>query len=152
MRVVRSYLAVTFVVFVLPLGAQEDLPEGKGKETLENTCTECHGLDKALAELRNRERWKSIATQMRSKGATMTDDELDTLVDYLYQNFGKDEVNINKAPAKEIESVLGITANEAETIVRHRESKGPFKAWTEVAQVEGIEKRKIEARKDRLAF
>jgi competence protein ComEA len=148
---VRGCLFPALIAIPLALAGQ-DLPEGKGRETLENTCTECHGLDKALAELRNRERWKSIATEMRSKGATMTDAELDTLVDYLYQNFGKDEVNINKAPAKEIESVLEITAKEAGAIVRHREQKGPFKSWTGVAQVEGIDKAKIEARKDRLAF
>src|SRR5262245_61743739 len=110
---VRSCLALAFLTLAVPLHAQDDLPEGKGKETMENTCTECHGLDKVLAALRNREQWKSIATLMRSKGATMTDDELNTLVDYLYQNFGKDEVNINKAPAREIESVLGITAKDA---------------------------------------
>jgi len=150
--VVRYWLPIFLLALALPLTAQDDLPDGKGKETLENTCTECHGLDKVLAELRNRERWKSIAVVMRSKGATMTDDELNTLVDYLYQNFGKDEVNINQAPAKEIESVLGITAKEAEAIVRHRESKGLFKQWAEVAKVGGVDRAKIEARKDRLVF
>lgn len=148
----RYSLALVFVLFTLPLAAQDDLPEGKGKETLENTCTECHGLDKVLSELRNRERWKAIATVMRSKGATMSDDELNTLVDYLYRNFGKDEVNINKAPAKEIEAVLGVSAREAAAIVRHREQNGAFKSWVEVAEVEGVDKARIEARKDRLAF
>jgi len=148
--VVRSCLAL--VLLVLPLAAQDDLPEGKGKDTLENTCTECHGLDKVLAQARIREAWKSTAVLMRSKGATMTDDELNTLVDYLYQNFGKDEVNINKAPAKEIESVLGITSKEADAIVRHRANQGFFKNWSEVAKVEGVDKGKIEARKDRLTF
>ena len=70
------------------LAAQDDLPDGKGKETLENTCTECHGLDKVLAKLRTERQWRDIAVQMRSKGATMTDDELKTLVEYLSQNFG----------------------------------------------------------------
>jgi competence ComEA-like helix-hairpin-helix protein len=150
---VRYWPALLLVIFALPLAAQdEDLPEGKGKETLENTCTECHGLDKALTELRNRERWRSIAVTMRAKGATMTDDELNTLVEYLYQNFGKDEVNINKAPAKEIESVLQIAAKDAETIVRYRQAKGPFKEWADVAKVEGIDTGRIAAKKERIIF
>ena len=150
----NSHVRLWVLLFSLaiPLIAQDDLPEGKGKETLENTCTECHGLDKALAKLRTRENWQSIAVLMRSRGATMSDDELKTLVDYLFQNFGKDEVNVNKAPAREIETALQIPLKEAIAIVRHRDANGPFKEWQEVAKVAGVDKAKIEAKKDRIAF
>src|ERR1051325_6731855 len=90
MASVKALLAATAVLLCLSLAAQEKLPEGKGKETLENTCTECHGLDKALSRLRTLPRWRSIALEMRSKGATMSDTELNTLVDYLFLNFGTD--------------------------------------------------------------
>jgi competence protein ComEA len=149
---VRSLFALLFATFAVPLLAQDDLPNGKGKETLENTCTECHGLDKALATLRNRENWRTIAVTMRSKGATMSDDELNTLVDYLFQNFGKDEVNVNKAPAREIEVALEIPAKDAAAIVRHRETRGPFKGVEDVLKVAGIDRAKLEAKKERLAF
>src|SRR5689334_2862175 len=69
--------------FLVPAPAQDDLPAGKGKEILENTCTECHGLDKVLSQLRTKRQWREIAVRMRSKGATMSDDELKTLVEYL---------------------------------------------------------------------
>src|SRR5947208_850650 len=126
----------------LSLSAQDDLPEGKGKETLQNTCTECHGLDKVLGQLRSERQWRAIAVRMRSKGATMSDDELKTLVEYLSQNFGAVEegepksasatkrsgkVNVNKASAKEIETVLELRPAEAEAIVRYREANGPFR-------------------------
>ena len=143
---------VLLFALTLRLPAQDDLPNGKGKETLENTCTECHGLDKALARLRTRENWQAVAVLMRSRGATMSDDELKTLVEYLFQNFGKDEVNINKATAREIEKTLEIPAKDAAAIVRHRESKGPFKDWQDVAKVDGVDKVRIEAKKDRIAF
>lgn len=81
-------LLTLLLVFFL---AQDDLPEGKGKETLENTCTECHGLDRILTKLRKTEEWRAVTVRMREKGATMTDDELKTLVDYLSQNFGVPE-------------------------------------------------------------
>ena len=49
------------------LAAQDDLPDGKGKVTLENTCTECHGLDKVLSQLRTEGQWREVAVRMRSK-------------------------------------------------------------------------------------
>jgi competence protein ComEA len=135
--------------------AQVDLPEGKGRQTLENTCAECHGLDRALADMHTLNGWREIAVRMRSKGATMTDSELETLVDYLFQNFGIDEkarVNVNKASEKEIETGLEVTAAEAAAIVRHRSGKRPFKDWRDLTKVEGVDPAKIEARKDRLLF
>jgi len=147
---------------VRPLRAQDDLPEGKGRETLENTCTECHGLDKALSQLRTERQWRAIALQMRSKGATMNDEELKTLVAYLSQNFGSIEedeaksgarkVDVNRASVEEIESVLHLRPADAAAIVRHREAKGRFRSWRDVAKVDGVDKSRIEAVKDRIVF
>jgi hypothetical protein len=69
----------------------EDLPEGKGKLTVEHTCTECHGLDKVLAKPRTRENWRAVITKMRAQGATMTDEEFDAVIDYLFDFMGADE-------------------------------------------------------------
>ena len=159
----RLGLAILLLSLSLPLLAQDDLPEGKGKETLENTCTECHGLDRILDALRTREHWQKIAVEMRSKGATMTDDELKTLVDYLFQNFGTDEgsepkpkpepkINVNKASAKELEAALPFTLAETTAIVRYRVAKGPFRQWQDLTKVDGLDKAKVEANKDRFSF
>ena len=130
------------LVLCLPLAAQDDLPAGKGKETLENTCTECHGLDRVFSQLRSRERWRAITVSMRSKGATLSDGDLNTLVDYLFQHFGIVEINVNKAAAKELVSVLQLTPAEAEAIVRFRAANGPFKEWRDLTKVEGSTKQK----------
>jgi competence ComEA-like helix-hairpin-helix protein len=162
-RFVRFWVALFFVGWGLPLTAQDDLPDGKGKETLENTCSECHGLDKVLSALRSRERWRTIAIEMRSKGATMSDSELDTLVEYLFQYFGAvesadpkakpiEKINVNKAAAKELETALQLTPREAAAVVRYREAKGLFKEWRDLTKVDGIDKAKIEAKKDQLTF
>ena len=156
---VRLVLVLASLAFVAV--AQDDLPNGKGKETLESTCTECHGLDTALSELRTAKKWREIAKEMRWKGATMTDEELDTLVEYLTQNFGAPEpteskpapkININKAPAIEIQTELDLKPAEAAAIVKYREAHGPFKDWRGVAEVKGVEKSKIESAKDRIVF
>jgi competence ComEA-like helix-hairpin-helix protein len=141
---------LTLVLALWAALAQDDLPAGKGKETLENTCTECHGLDQVLEHLRTPEEWRQIASQMRRKGATMTDEELDALVGYLAQNFGA--VNVNKATAAELEKELGLPARAASAIVKHRESKGAFRDWRDLLKVEGVDRARIEAVKDRLVF
>ena len=149
----RFWVVLFFLGWGLPLAAQDDLPEGKGKETLENTCSECHGLDKVLSALRSRERWRTIAIEMRSKGATMSDSELDTLVEYLFQYFGTvEKINVNKATAKELETALQLTVREAAAVVRYREAKGLFKEWRDLTKVDGIDKAKIEMKKDLLTF
>ena len=130
--------------------AQDNLPAGKGKETLENTCTECHGLDQVFDRLRTTAQWRDIATKMRRKGATMTDDEFKTLVEYLAQNFGA--VNVNQAGAPELEKELGLSREAAAAVVRYRESKGPFREWRDLLKVEGVDRARIEALKDRLVF
>ena len=146
-------VALFFFGFGLPLMAQDDLPNGKGKETLENTCSECHGLDRILSALRSRERWRAIAVDMRSKGATMSDSEMDTLVEYLSQYFGAiEKVNVNKASAKELEIALQLTAREAAALVRYREAKGHFKEWRDLTKVAGLNKAKIEAKRDQITF
>jgi competence ComEA-like helix-hairpin-helix protein len=151
----RGLIALALLAaFLTPLRAQDDLPEGKGRETIENTCNECHGTDRILTKLRSTAEWRSIATSMRAKGATMSDDELNTLVDYLSQNFGlvEDKVNVNKASAKELESALKLPAAEAQAIVRHREANGAFKEWRDLLKVKGVDRARIEAVKDRLDF
>jgi competence ComEA-like helix-hairpin-helix protein len=153
------------VALSLPLAAQDDLPQGKGKEILENTCGECHGLDKVLSQFRSRERWRAIAVAMKSKGATMSDSELNALVDYLFENFGtepvpeakskaeeRENINVNKAVAKELVTALQLTPDEAAAIIHFREAHGPFKQWRDLTKVDGVDKTKIEANKDRLTF
>ena len=136
---------------------QERLPAGEGKETLENTCAECHGLDKILSKTHTRQAWRTIVAQMIRRGAAMSDTEASNLIEYLFEYFGEDapaagKVNVNQAAAKEIEAALELNSKDAAAIVRHREAKGNFKDWKDVAAVDGVDKSKIEARKDRLVF
>lgn len=141
--------------------AQEDLPEGKGKETLEHTCTECHGLDKVVDKLRSPKQWRVIVTRMRAAGATMTDSEFSALLDYLVEYFGDEsaekdpqpeKINVNRATAKDLETSLQIASKDAAAIVRHREANGVFKQLQDLMKVEGIDKTRIDACKDRIAF
>lgn len=83
--------AAVNVALVLSLGIaseQEFLPEGKGKEILESTCQECHGLDRVTSKALTGQRWKATVDRMVAKGATLKKADVDVLVEYLTTYFG----------------------------------------------------------------
>ena len=149
--------ALVCVGAVLIGSAQTDLPEGKAKQTIENTCHECHGLDKLFTQQRTKQDWGNLIKAMRDRGATLTDAEFAQVVEYLYENFGdhtadRDKINVNTATAKDLGTALELPPKVAQAIVRYRDTYGRFKEWGDLTKVDGVEKDKIEAKKDRLSF
>ena len=132
--------------------AQENLPDGKGKELVERECTKCHGLEGITGARNSKDRWASIVDDMVSRGATGTDQEIDQIIDYLAAHFAPAKVNVNKATAKEIATALGISEDNAATIVSYREKNGNFKDIDGLKKVPGIDAQRVDARKDRLEF
>jgi cytochrome c5 len=81
--VTLSALAVLAALPLLPpLGAQE-LPEGKGKELVQSTCSSCHGLESVVSQRADKDGWQNIVDYMLSRGMIATDDEVKLMVEYL---------------------------------------------------------------------
>jgi competence protein ComEA len=143
-------------LFVLAcVASAQTLPDGPGKAVVERMCTPCHGLENVVRTRMTKERWGNKVDDMVSRGAVGTDDEIDQVIDYLAEHFGKTDakkVNVNKATAGELSGVLEISAKDADAIVNYRDEKGNFKDLSELAKVPGIEAKKIEAAKDRIEF
>jgi mono/diheme cytochrome c family protein len=70
------------------------LPPGKGKAIVQRTCISCHALKVVTAKRASKEEWSVLVDQMLSRGADLTDDEVEIVVGYLARNFGT-----TKAPA-----------------------------------------------------
>jgi quercetin dioxygenase-like cupin family protein len=70
------------------LYAQQPLPEGKGKEILDNYCQECHGLDQVTGEGLSTVEWRKTIDRMVKKGASLKPEEIGTLTEYLAAYFG----------------------------------------------------------------
>jgi len=68
----------------------QDLPDGPGKELLMNVCTQCHTINRIVEKKITKDEWNDIVDRMASKGARATDQEFDTIVNYLVKNFGKE--------------------------------------------------------------
>lgn len=143
-----------------------DLPPGEGKELVQRMCTSCHALKVVTSKRASKEHWAQIVDQMVSRGAEGSDDEIETVVEYLSKNFGLDSppasdekktpaaiaVNVNTASADTLCSELGLSSAESNAIVSFRQQNGKFQHWQEVAKVPGVDSAKIEKAKDRISF
>jgi cytochrome c5 len=91
---IRTSIGVVLVVLSgFPLAAVDGnaaLPEGPGKALVERTCKSCHTLSVVTARKRTEAQWVQVISAMLSRGAEATDDEAETILDYLVKNFGKD--------------------------------------------------------------
>jgi competence ComEA-like helix-hairpin-helix protein len=135
--------------------AEGELPEGAGKQVIQQHCAGCH-VGAALAGYqKTREDWDAVVFRMGQRTAASRED-LTTLVDYLATNFPKvddpNKVNVNKADAKEISERLGLPMKEAEAIVSYRERRGTFRTWGDLLVIYGVDGSKIEAVQDKLSF
>jgi competence protein ComEA len=163
-----------------PAQSAGGLPNGPGKAVVQKSCTTCHSETVITSERGNADHWSTIVNDMVSRGADLSDDEIDVVVKYLSTNLGPADsksatpaspgaaapptaapgtgsnagatVNVNKAGVAELESSLGLTEAEAKLIVQHREQSGNFKTWQEVSSIPGVSPEKIRDNQQRITF
>ena len=70
------------------LKANAVLPEGAGKGTVERMCTKCHGTAVFTRMRMGRTGWEDEVAAMVDRGAAGSDQEIRTVIDYLFKNFG----------------------------------------------------------------
>jgi competence ComEA-like helix-hairpin-helix protein len=150
MNIYRPALVLLPLLFSLPAQPQE-LPEAKGRDLYEKICGTCHGTEVVFKTRTTKAKWKDTVDEMASRGAEGTDEQLDTIIDYLAKCFGP-RVNVNKAAAKELETQFEITPKEAEGIVQYRTDKGNFKEVADLKSVPGLDFTKIEPLRYRITF
>jgi competence ComEA-like helix-hairpin-helix protein len=159
------FTSILYLAFVLA-SDENTLPPGEGQAIVQQKCSSCHALKVVTGKSASRQQWSTIVDQMITRGADVSDDEIDTLLDYLAKNFGPatgqtgaekghdrtGQVNVNIASASELAAALDLTVAESTSIVSYRERNGNFKEWRDLTKVPGIDAKKIESRKDRLVF
>lgn len=135
--------------------ASAQLPDGPGKEETIKLCRQCHELERSVSLRQDRAGWQATVDKMVALGAQGTDKQFNAIVDYLSANFAGEplpKLDVNKAPAIDFESRLSLKRSEAAAIVRYRNANGPFKSIEDLKKVPGVDRAKIEAKKDRLTF
>jgi DNA uptake protein ComE-like DNA-binding protein len=139
---------------VMPAQA-EDFPEGAGKTIIMRACGQCHSTDQIARQKKSEEDWQATVVRMAGRGATVTTDEVTTVVKYLATSFAKavdaSKVNVNKAAAKDLVG-LGFTDAEAAAILEYKGKHGDYRQWADLLQVYGVDGEKAEAAKDKMDF
>ena len=152
MRLALALVVVTLGT-VLPAAAQGPFPDGPGKDVTVRMCGTCHPAERSAAVRLTRNGWQGLIAKMTALGAQGTDADRGAVLDYLAANFKGDApkpVNLNTAPAIDLESVAGMLRKEAAALIAYRTKHGPCKALDDLKGVPGIDFHKIARRRDRL--
>lgn len=93
--------------------------------------------------------------KMVNMGAGGTDEQLNSILDYLAKNFPPPPpkpVNINTATPVQLESSLVLLRTEAAAVIQYREKHGNFQSLDDLRKVPGLDFQKIEKEKSRIVF
>ncbi len=161
MRLAKPVILFAFVTAtgttLLPSAfAQSELPPGPGREQVEKICSGCHDFSTFTESRFTKEKWGKTVEKMVARGAEGTDEELEQVVNYLAAHFGPDaprpKLNANSATAADLVKTLALTEADAAAIVAYRTKHGKFQNLEELESVPGIDRKRIEAEKDSIAF
>ena len=126
------------------------LPPGEGRDAVASMCVPCHGVLPALAVRKTALGWTATVEDMRLKGAKGTDEQAEAAANYLSQHFAA--VNVNTATAEELVKIAELSADDAAAIIAFRGDGKPFKSYTDVKKVPGVDPKRLAAAKPRLVY
>jgi hypothetical protein len=67
--------------------ADPPLPDSPGKDLVLRACVKCHNLKVITTKRASEEEWTRSVDNMINRGAELSDDEADQVIDYLSRNF-----------------------------------------------------------------
>jgi mono/diheme cytochrome c family protein len=73
--------------------AADSLPDGPGKEIVLKKCVSCHSIQIVTAKHATADDWAQVVSKMVGRGAVISDDDADVIVDYLAAHFGPSSAN-----------------------------------------------------------
>src|SRR2546423_13926275 len=98
-----ALLGLSLVLTLRPLGlAQQPVVQAPGAlddasahDVFVRVCTKCHPAERATAEGRSRAQWEATIISMQTaRGAVITPDEFDVVLEYLSKHFGRQSIVI----------------------------------------------------------
>jgi len=133
-------------------GAVSGLPEGAGSDVVSRMCgSSCHEISQVTQIRASADRWWRIVDEMVARGATGSDEDIETVVYYLASHFGV-PVNVNQATKEDIETHLYLSDEDASRIVSYRKAQGIFKGWEDLQKVPGIDLDALREVRDNITF
>ena len=75
------------------------LPDGPNRETVQRICSGCHSVQMFMGRGMTREQWSGVVSNMIGRGAKISDEEFDQVVDYLGKTLPPGKQGGGNAPA-----------------------------------------------------
>lgn len=136
-------------------GAAQQLPEGPGKAEMEKMCTQCHELSRSVSLRQDRDGWSQTMGKMAAFGMKSTDKDYALVLSYMTLHYPPEDlppVNINRAPAIELESRLSLRRSQAAALIAYRKDHGAFKSLEDLKKVPRLDYEMLASKKDRIVF
>jgi len=118
-------------------------------QAVQQVCGRCHTIAVFLNKPRSWDRWNDVFADMTQRGANGTDEQLERVTRYFFENLTL--VNVNTSPAEELIGVLGVREEVAQEIIARRERQ-PFSSLAQLGAVPGVNAKTLEQRKSRIQF
>ena len=150
-RLLTSTAAACAVAIGIALVPQRSRAEDTNLDlqAVQSVCGRCHTIMLFLNKPRSWERWNDVFADMTQRGATGTDEQLQQVTKYFWENLTL--VNVNTSPAEELIWVLGIREEVAQDIIARRE-RHAFADFRELSAVPGVDGKILDERKSRILF
>ena len=84
-------LSAILASLTFPASAQDMFPEGKGRDIVLFTCSQCHGIEYLPNVKLTADQWRNAVYDMMARGAVIEEQNLDTVEEYLINSFAIDK-------------------------------------------------------------
>ncbi len=126
-------------------------PDAPGRATVQRACTVCHSPNYISNAERTPKEWGDIFDLMASLGTEASDEDWRQIRQYILGQLAT--IEINKAPAADLQAVFDVDSKLATAIVEYRTAHGgEFNSIDEIKKVPGLDAKKVDARKNRFRF
>ena len=133
----------------------QQLPDGPGKAEMQKMCTQCHELSRSISLRQDRDGWSQTMSKMAAFGMKSADSDYALVLSYLAVHFPPEDlppVNVNKAPAIELEARLSLRRSQAAAVIEYRKAHGEFKSLEDLKKVPLLNYELLESKKDQIVF
>ncbi len=117
-------------------------------QSLKAVCAKCHNLQIVMDTPMSYDDWHDTVQKMVDQGASGTDEQFDDIMDYLHRTMTT--INVNTAPADELEIVLNVPEATAQAITARRSTQ-KFTGLADLKSIPGVDASTVDA-KARLIF
>jgi hypothetical protein len=150
----RAVIACLGAVLFLPLAclsaAAQPAPQETPLAATVKVCTGCHSMEIVTDTPKDYDTWHDTVQSMLDRGAQGTPDELDLVMQFLYENMTP--VDVNHADQDALATVLHTTPAAADAIIARRTTK-PFKDLSELeSAIPGLDRALLESKKRMIFF